>query len=145
MHVLGLLIYAILKVFITSDCNLMPEFLYTKVAFFLPTSLLPTTTTTSLPQNIYRQDAQLLLLLLLGFFWPESESSETEKRKLVATLLSAIHKLVCGQCTTQRCAVKNGEGRKRKATLSGISGSARLADALFNEAPWRKFVFSCHC
>lgn len=103
MHVLGLLIYAILKVFITSDCNLMPEFLYTKVAFFLPTSLLPTTTT-SLPQNIYRQDAQLLLL---GFFWPESESSETEKRKLVATLLSAIHKLVCGQCTTQRCAVKN--------------------------------------
>lgn len=134
MHVLGLLIYTILKVFITSDCNLMPEFLYTIVAFFFRPACSQQQQQQQVCHKIFIDKTPSCCCCCWVFFGPKANQARPKKRKLVATLQSAIHKLVCGQCTTQRCAVKKlsmEEDRSNIAsTVPCYSGNARRADAL---------------
>lgn len=99
----------------------MPEFLYTIVAFFFRPACSQQQQQQQVCHKIFIDKTPSCCCCCWVFFGPKANQARPKKRKLVATLQSAIHKLVCGQCTTQRCAVKNWEWKKREATLSRLS------------------------
>lgn len=79
MHVLGLLIYVILKVFITSDCNLMPAFLYTIYIFFFLLLQQQAAAAAAAATKIFIDKTPLFLLPVFDLvFWPASKLSETK-------------------------------------------------------------------